>query len=321
MAITIFFCIGVKGHQADTWINEASRAISKYDLDYVTNLKGREDFLSRGYHPRARYSVDKTIYYGSSGGCRSIWTIDSTNGLEIVYCANSVYRFQLKRPLSNDSAWTLVSLDYIPRENSNWFLDPSLREKKDEYIFELPHRSPFRVFGGTEIVDVLNLPSFEYIDLSKDENGQITANCTYDVTGGNIGATFEFNSDDWRLKSAKLNAHHQSSGTDTTFTSTYEYGSGKFPKAIFAATNLVNPETLDDGEVLPAGMLLFTDDSKFYPDDVRQKNAADFRLSFFGLPEPDGVRWGWPPAVWISLTGVLLLGIVAWRRSRRSKTV
>ena len=314
---TTISCIGVCGQQADTWIDDASRVIANVNQDFATSLAGRLDWQWESYPPRDRFSSDITVYYGSSGGCRSKWTIDRTNGIETVHCTNSVYRFHLKRPISPGSNWTLVALDYVPRENKNWFLDTTLREKKDEYIIELAHRSPFVLFHSG-IVEVFKLPSFVCTNFSKDETGKVKAKCSYDEMESTIDASIEFDSVDWRVNFANLNIRHRSSGMERTWIRSYKYGNGQFPVVVDQTVKLVNSVTLDDGEELPAGSLLSKYDSQFFPDDVRQKNAADFRLSFFGLPEPDDVRWGWPPAVWISLSGVLLLGIVVWRRSRRS---
>lgn len=316
---TIIVVSDCDGQDDNNWIAEALASIKEYDERYPDILKGRRESVWDSPHPRNSFHKIQSINFSVSGSCRSKWWIDHDTGYESVFCVNSIYRFHLSRRLGSENRWMLKEMDYVPRENPNWFRDPELHSQKDTYVEELNYESPFTIFQA-EMTHILKLPSLKTTNVYKEESGNVIVNCKYNDFGEDIDAAFEFLPEDWRLKSARLMMFHLETGTKKELVQTYSYTDSSVPKSMDQTITLLNEARIDDETVLPAGMVLSTFHADFYEDDVKQRRPSDFRLSFFGLPEPEGVRWGWPPAVWISIVGLLLLGIVAWKRARRSRT-
>ena len=292
----------------DGWVSEAQSEWEAYKKYSASIKSGHTRFESS-----AKINGENVRFGGESwralvGRNKSSWVVEDSRSIETVYCTNEKYRFHLQRP-KGDDVWVLKELHFV-QDDSELNFD-NRDEAKDDVLRKLSRRksSSYMIFNEN-LDEIVHYPSFKTVKVDQEVDGVTLVHCTFDIYSYKASGLLHFSSPDWRLTRCDLDlVPNGNTNAREKYEKTIDYNDEWLP--ILKREKRYVVET---GEVYETGSV------EIDYLNIRQKQPGDFRLSYFGLPEPEGVRWGLPLAIWLSLLGVsmvLAVGFFRWFRAHK----
>jgi hypothetical protein len=220
---------------------------------------------------------------------------------------NSKYHFELGRK-NLDSPWVLANVGDGPED-----LKPFYRTKA--YQVKGVITEPLTIYGDDDWPDILSSPDFTLLSAHLDENGLVKIEYTLRwlpteekpfraVQDGRVW----FDPDNcWVMRKCEFKRQHgPRPPLDRSHSYEYQVSQDSFPflKRMvvkdFAKAKLHSETTAD------------------YNLELKDVPESDFRLSYFGIPEPRGIMWPQPIRwhLYFIAAAVVFLGLGWWLRRR-----